>query len=211
MLLLAVLTYRNSWGHLFHTDNLLVLHVLVVGLAPAADAWSLDAPATPPTDRPTSATAGPCGWRRWSPCSPTSSPASPSSATPAADWVAGDTLLHQITFDNARKKVLGEHLLAPSPAHWPPIPGCSGPIGAAHDPRRARRADGAARPPVGDRLGRPPRGLLHVGIVALMAIAFPYPLSLVAFAPFFDCERPFRAILRWVGGRRQRLVPLDAS
>ena len=29
----------------------------------------------------------------------------------------------------------------------------------------------------------------HVGIVALMWISFAYPLSLIAFAPFFRCER----------------------
>jgi hypothetical protein len=29
----------------------------------------------------------------------------------------------------------------------------------------------------------------HVGIVALMAISFPYPLSGIAFAPLFACER----------------------
>ena len=151
LLLLAVLTFRNSWSHLFHADNLLVLHVLVVGLAPAADAWSLDAAATRPPDRPTSATAGPCGWRRCSPCSPTSSPASPSSAT-GDGWVSGDTLLHQITFDNARKKVLG--------STYSPFAGSAGrpsrvdpPVRAAHDPRRAGRADRAARPPLGDRLG----------------------------------------------------------
>ena len=39
--------------------------------------------------------------------------------------------------------------------------------------------------------------LFHAGIVALMAITFPYPLSLVAFAPLFRCERPFQAIARW--------------
>ena len=38
-----VLGYRSSWGMLFHTDNLLVLHVAVLALAPAADAWSVDA------------------------------------------------------------------------------------------------------------------------------------------------------------------------
>ena len=33
-----VMSYRSSWGMPFHTDNLLVLHALVLGLAPAADA-----------------------------------------------------------------------------------------------------------------------------------------------------------------------------
>ncbi|MCA9657670.1 MAG: metallophosphoesterase, partial [Myxococcales bacterium] len=41
--LLWVTTYRNSWGMVFHTENLMVMHVLVVGLGASADAWSLDA------------------------------------------------------------------------------------------------------------------------------------------------------------------------
>ena len=43
LLLLWVTTYRNSWGQIFHTEGLLVLHVLVLALAPAADVRSLDA------------------------------------------------------------------------------------------------------------------------------------------------------------------------
>ncbi|MFW6075797.1 MAG: hypothetical protein ACOC9Y_09385, partial [Chloroflexota bacterium] len=43
LLLLWDLTYRNSWGQIFHTENLLVLHIIVLALSPAADAMSLDA------------------------------------------------------------------------------------------------------------------------------------------------------------------------
>jgi hypothetical protein len=42
-LLLWSLSYRNSWTMVFHSDNLLVLHVLILGLTPAADALSVDA------------------------------------------------------------------------------------------------------------------------------------------------------------------------
>ncbi|HEY0133494.1 MAG TPA: hypothetical protein VGB85_05425, partial [Nannocystis sp.] len=41
-MLLWVLSYRNSWGMVFHTENLLVIHALVLGLTRSADAWSLD-------------------------------------------------------------------------------------------------------------------------------------------------------------------------
>ena len=51
LLLLAVTSYRSSWGQIFHTENLLVLHVLVLALSPAAAARSLDA-------------RGGRGWRR---------------------------------------------------------------------------------------------------------------------------------------------------
>jgi len=33
-LLLAVLTYRNSWSMIYHNDNVLVLHVVVLGASP---------------------------------------------------------------------------------------------------------------------------------------------------------------------------------
>ena len=42
-LLLWITSYRSSWGMIFHTDNLLVLHVLVLAVSPAADALSWDA------------------------------------------------------------------------------------------------------------------------------------------------------------------------
>lgn len=42
-LLLATLSYRNSWSMVYHSDNLLVLHALVLGVSPAADAVALDA------------------------------------------------------------------------------------------------------------------------------------------------------------------------
>ncbi|MGH7454288.1 MAG: hypothetical protein ACRENG_23235, partial [bacterium] len=42
-LLLALLCYRNSWSMIYHSDNALVFHALILGVAPAAEAWSLDA------------------------------------------------------------------------------------------------------------------------------------------------------------------------
>ena len=42
LLLMAVLCYRNSWSMIFHSDNLLVLHILVLGFVRAADCWSID-------------------------------------------------------------------------------------------------------------------------------------------------------------------------
>lgn len=41
-LLLFVLCYRNSWSMVYHTDNLLVFHVLILGFSSAADAVSVD-------------------------------------------------------------------------------------------------------------------------------------------------------------------------
>ena len=41
--LLWITSYRSSFGMKFHTENLLVLHILLLAFAPAADACSLDA------------------------------------------------------------------------------------------------------------------------------------------------------------------------
>jgi len=42
-LILFVLCYRNSWSMVYHTDNLLVFHVLILGFSAAADTVSVDA------------------------------------------------------------------------------------------------------------------------------------------------------------------------
>jgi hypothetical protein len=199
VLLLGVLTYRNSWGHLFHSDNLLALHVLIVGCSPAAHAWSLDArqrcPGTPSPPTPAEVRFG------W----PLRLAALVTALTyvvtgvaklryAGADWMGGDTLLHQIAFDNARKKVLGAPY-SPLAGAFAGHPGLFRPLGpltllvelAAPVALLGRRwAAGWAAA----------AWVLHLGILALMAIAFPYPLSLVAFAPLFRCEVPLEAMRR---------------
>lgn len=50
LLFLFILTYRQSWGFIYHTENLLVLHLAVLGFAPSAQVLSADA--TLATERP---------------------------------------------------------------------------------------------------------------------------------------------------------------
>ena len=183
--LLAVLSYRNGWGHLFHNDNLLVLHVLVVGLAPAAEAWSLDARGrTEPAEEVrfgfplrlaavlTVATYVVTGMAKL--------------RYAGGDWLAGDTLLHQIAFDNARKNVLGDEY-SPLAATVVGHPGLFRPMGAL----TILVELGAPIALLGRRWAAwwsASAWLFHVGIVALMWISFAYPLSFIAFAPFFQLE-----------------------
>jgi len=42
-LLMWLLCYRNSWSMIFHSDNAMVMHVLILGLTASSDAYSLDA------------------------------------------------------------------------------------------------------------------------------------------------------------------------
>jgi hypothetical protein len=201
VLLLGVLTYRNAWGHLFHNDNLLALHWLVLGLAPAADAWSLDARRRAAAGATEPADSDRYGW-------PLQLAAVLTVCTyvvtgiakvryGGGTWLHGDTLLHQIAFDNARKKVLGAPYspLASAVAGHPWLFRPMGPITVAVEL-------GAPIALLGRRWAAWWSGaawILHVGILALMAIGFAYPLSLVAFAPLLRCERVVE-----VAGRRVR-------
>jgi hypothetical protein len=171
--LLAVTTYASSWGQLFHTENLLVLHVVV--LAGAALAGRPPDPALVlramlVVTAAVYVVAGLAKVRNggW-------------------DWVTGDALAHQVAFDNLRKAVIGA-------AHSP--------LGAALVPHAwvfAPMALGALAVELGAPvllLGRrapvvwaAAAWLFHVGVLALMAIAFPYQLAGVAFAPGLPVER----------------------
>lgn len=202
LLLLATLGYRTAWGNLFHTDNLLVLHVLVLALAPAADAWSLDA-----RTRDEPAPDGRYGW-------PLRLAALVTVATYVVagvakvrygglDWLHGDTLLHQVAFDNARKVVLGDGF-SPLAATVIGHPVLFAPLGVV----TLAVELGAPVALLGRRWALGWSGaawLFHVGIAALMWIAFPYPLSGIAFAPLLACERPIEAVL----GRVR--IPSDLS
>jgi len=47
LLFALVTSYRSSFSMIYHSENLMVWHVLVLGLAPSADAWSWDARGRP--------------------------------------------------------------------------------------------------------------------------------------------------------------------
>jgi hypothetical protein len=172
VVLAVVLTYRNSWGQLFHTENLLVLHVAVLGaaavLAREDDDWPAEVCALV-----TVLTYAVAGWAKlryggWS-------------------WLDGDALRHQVAYDNVRKAALGDTwsavggtlvrhgwVFGPLAIATLAIELCA-PLALLH--RRARAAWAVAA------------WTFHVGILALMAIVFAYPLSGVAFAPLFRLER----------------------
>lgn len=200
--LLLVTTWRNGWGQIFHTENLLVLHVMVLAIVPASAAWSLDA-------RRRAAVPGPSDRFGW----PIRVMALLTVSTyfvagvakiryGGADWLDGDVLAHQIAFDNVRKAAVG------SPAS--PIAGVLlewrwlftpmalstlvvelGAPFALLTSRTARLWAGAA-------------WLFHVGIVVTMVILFAYPLSLVALTPVLlahGADVPLPRVRQWVDGR----------
>ncbi|MGH9027570.1 MAG: HTTM domain-containing protein [Acidimicrobiia bacterium] len=198
-LLLVVLTYRNSWGQVFHSENLLVLQVVILALAPAAAAWSLDrrrqAGSAP-------AAAAEFGWPIQVMCLVT---VTAYVVTGVAKlryggdaWIAGDVLRNQVAFDNLRKVALGD-------VHSP-IGGAAVAHAWVFRPLAVITLAIELGAPAALLPGWPRRGwvaaawLFHVGILALMAIVFPYQLLGISFAPFFAVER----IPAWVRARVAR-------
>jgi hypothetical protein len=115
-------------------------------------------------------------------------------------WLNGAALRNQVAFDNLRKALVG----APYSGvggwavghRWLFGPMALGAVGIEL---------AAAAALVGGRIRTwwvLASWLFHVGIVVLMAIAFPYPLSGIAYAPLLRPERLVGAIARRCSLRR---------
>lgn len=201
-LALASTSYRSSWGMLFHTDNLLCLHLVLLAAAPAADVLSVDAWRHEHRSRAATdaqPTHGRYGW-------PLRAMAAVAVMTyfvagvaklraSGLDWATGAALQTQVAFDNARKIELG---------------GVHSPLGVWMVSHRAWLSGFAAASLALELLG--PLALLsrraariwalgmwafHVGVLVLMAIVFAYPLSGVAYVAFWRPEQ-------WHATRRAR-------
>lgn len=210
LFMLVLGTYRNSWGQLLHFENLLVLHLAVVGLSPAADALSLDARPVGPSCHatPSGRATVRYGW-------PLQLAAVVTAVTyvlaglaklryGGLDWVTGDTLRNHVAYSATRLDLLGG---SPSPLADPVV-------------RQAWLFPPLAAATVAIELAAPfalirgrGRGVwalaawsMHAGILALMLIVFPYPLFGLAFAPLFRLERLIPATRR-----RRRFEPAPSS
>lgn len=186
LLLLWVLSYRLSWGQVLHTENLMVLHVLVLGFSPSADAFSLDSRhGAPAADHRsygwalqlmtllTALTYVIAAWAKI--------------RNGGLDWMTGETLRNQIAYDNLRKHLLGD--VHSAIGGWltrygwlfPPLATVSMvvEVGAlAAVPRSRLREVWVAA-----------AWLFHVGVLVLMAILFPYQLFGLAFLSLLPLER----------------------
>jgi hypothetical protein len=204
LLFLWITSYRNSWGMLFHTENLLALHLLVLAAAPAADAFGWDARRS----ERSSPDAGCYGW-----------PARAMTCLTAvvyvlaglaklklagAHWLDGELLRAYVAYDNLRKLELGS---THSPLGvWlvrfeaPFLPFALFTLACEL---------GAPLALFGKRLAlfwTLAAWAFHAGVLLVMAIPFPYQLSFVAFAPFFAVER----LLEEVGTRIAPLRTISA-
>ena len=198
---LWALTYRNSFGMIFHTENLLVMHLIALACAPAADAWSIDrarhrkAPPVPEAGY---------GWILKLLAALTAATYMMAGIAKlriaGVAWLDGEQLRNQIAVDNLRKALLGDQI---APLATPFLDHPSGftifsvmtivlelgaPLVLLH-PRAAKLwALGAWG--------------FHVGVVFLMNIWFPYPLLGLAYLPLLRCERPFDWVIGWWRRRR---------
>jgi hypothetical protein len=199
--LLLVTTYRSSWGQLLHFENLFTLHMLLLACAPAADAWSFDARRRGVVRRETT-TYGLVLQLACVGVVITYVAAGISKLRIGGlDWALGDTLRNHIAYSAVRLDLLGGE---GSPLAGPAVrnPWLLPPMAAASLIVEL----GAPVALLGGRwrnLWVASAWLMHVGVLLLMFIGFPYPLFLVAFAPFFELERLPPAIRR----RCRVLVP----
>jgi hypothetical protein len=182
-------TFGASWGQILHTEQLPALHLLVLAAAPsgrgrsATTGWPLKVMTLVTVG--TYVVAGLAKFRfggGWS-------------------WLDGDRLLRLVAHDNLRKRLLGDSY-SPLAEHV---------IG---DPWLFRVGVwltlvvelGAPVVFFGRRLRNAWMAMawtFHVGVLALMAVLFPYPLLGVAFASMLPVER--------LVPRFQRFLPTPKS
>jgi len=190
--LLWMLSYRHCWGMIFHTDNLLVLHVSLLALAPAAEAYAV------PSRNTAQQTSPENGWVVRALCLVTCAAYVVAGVAKlelgGISWAGGAALREQIAYDALRKIELGS-------VHSPIGPWLL-PHGWLFAPLSVFSLAAELLAPLALLGGRSAAiwctcaWLFHVGVLATMAIVFPYPLSGVAYLAFFPIERWFARAMR---------------
>ena len=179
-----VFSYRSAWGQIFHTENLVALHLIALAIASWIDdpkgAVRLLALLTVATY----VLAGIAKLR-----------------LAGVAWMDGDQLRNQIAVDNLRKALLGggtaplATALLDHPAVFAPLSIATLVIelGAplAFVGRRAAVAWVTAS------------WAFHLGILLVMWIVFPYPLLGFAYLPLLPVERG----IAWIRGRYRNGLP----
>jgi hypothetical protein len=197
-----VTSYRNSWGMIFHNENLTLLHVWVLAVSPAGEALTRTA-GSPPQ----SSDAGRFGWPIRLLCIVTVCTywlaGMAKLRLSGVDWIEGDVLRAHIAADTVRKQLIGSVHSALGlwlvRYRWP---------FELLSPLTLLVELGAPLALLGRRIALPWVAAVwafHTGVALLMAIAFPYPMSGVALAPFLRPERIWqmrmlRPVKDWLEG-----------
>ncbi|MBT8248190.1 MAG: HTTM domain-containing protein [Acidimicrobiia bacterium] len=193
-LLLVLTTHGNSWGQILHTENLLVLHVIILAFSPADVAFAVGR-RQPSDDTPRHdygwalrimtlvvviayVIAGLAKLRNG-----------------GFDWLTGDVLRNQVAHDNLRKILLGD-IYSPVGAWLVQCAWLFPPMAIAS----VLVELGAPVALLGDRWKKAWAGAawaFHVGVLAFMAILFPYPISGIAFVSMLPVERLADRVIGW--------------
>ncbi len=186
LLLLVLTTHGNSWGQILHTENLLVLHVIILAFSPADTSYAMGRRA--PVDDVPRHDYG------WALRIMTLVVAIAYLIAGLAklrnggfDWLTGDVLRNQVAHDNLRKIVLGD-------VHSP-IGAWLVQFGWLFPPMAVASVLVELGAPVVLLGGRWKQAWVgaawtfHVGVLALMAILFPYQLFGIAFVSMLPVEK----------------------
>jgi hypothetical protein len=190
--LLSLCTYRNSWSMIYHSDNIAVLHVLVLGLAPSADTLSLDARRTRGSVTAGADVAWRYGWpiqliKTLTALTYFVAGVAQLKGPLGRRWATGEALRGQVLVDGLRKELMGDGAAPLAFTLYRQLAlfrvlavgslllELCAPL-ALLDRRLAR-------------LWAVNVFLMHWGIYFVMRIKFRYQLSGLVFAPFFDVER----------------------
>ncbi|MBT8201759.1 MAG: HTTM domain-containing protein [Acidimicrobiia bacterium] len=191
-LLLMMTTYGNSWGQVLHTENLLVLHVIILAFSPADTAYAIGRAPHPGHGHDFGwalrlmtivvviayVIAGLAKLRNG-----------------GFDWLTGDVLRNQVAHDNLRKILLGD-------VHSP-IGAWLVQFGWLFPPMAIASVLVELGAPIVLLGGRAKQVWViaawgfHLGVLALMAILFPYQLFGVAFVSMLPVERLPDLRARW--------------
>lgn len=178
-----VTSYRNSWGKLFHTENLIALHLVAIGIGVLMTER--------PADRVNGTTSG-FVLRLMSLITVATYvlAAIAKLRNSGFDWLDGELLRNYIAFDCLRKSQLGSGYsllgaaLVQHTWFFPPLA-----LGTMFLELGAPIAllRGRVR-----HLWIASVWAFHVGVLAMMWIAFFYPISGIAFASMLPAERLWR-------------------
>lgn len=187
-------TYRNSWSMVYHHENALVLHTVVLGVAPAADALSVDALVRDgqllPPRRSWMYGATPMVMNAAVAMTYLLAGVAKLVRGEGVRWADGEQMRGQVAFDALRKTMLGEE---PSPVGRALYPHAWMFTGMAVISLVLEL--GAPLALVDRRLGRVfavGAFAMHWGIKVIMRITFPYNLSGVMYLPLLLMPRPER-------------------
>jgi hypothetical protein len=176
--LLVLTTYQNSWGKVLHTENLLVVHVLVLAVSPAATAFAVH---RRPAVRGHATSSG---WPVRVMALATAGAYLAAGATKlrvsGVAWIDPDNLRSWVAYDLVRKDLFGDPYLPLAPGAlehaWVFGPAAALTLLIELGAPLALLGRRVARAWVVSAWG------LHVAVLVAMSVAFPYQLTGIPLA-----------------------------